>query len=344
MVQDRYIVLLKLNRKSYTLYWMNGDITSDLGWPLSPNHPNFNILRCLSYTHSEWTETSNLVCRLIIAVSACSWQNVPERGMVTSCEWCDPFKIFSHPNIFLEQCCKSCLEHSDMHTWCECCDNSNHLTTHTHTTVLLLFWNMSGTTRVSRYQKGKIRKVKTSLDLLEQETVSGRGICWAICNAYSFNLLQGLPLCGDTWVHLIPHSTHPQSSSLHGAVKAGSLSEMEKRALPPACFPSFNFQSTRSQCSCRPDCTSSQVRCIPSQPDRLVTQSIATLLLSQGEPTVWSSKVSPCGRHMGSPPIVHTSRVPPCMAQSRLGAFPSFNFQSTRSQGATLALLPPMLT
>ena len=35
--------------------------------------------------------------------------------------------------------------------------------THTHTTVLLLFWNMSGTTRVSRYQKGKTRQVKTFL-------------------------------------------------------------------------------------------------------------------------------------------------------------------------------------
>jgi len=58
-----------------------------------------------------------------------------------------------------------------------------HARTHarTHTTVLLLFWNMSGTTRVSRYQKGKTRKVKTNLDLLEQETVSGNGICWAIC-------------------------------------------------------------------------------------------------------------------------------------------------------------------
>ena len=30
----------------------------------------------------------------------------------------------------------------------------------------------------------------------------------------------------------------------------------------------------------------------------------------------------PCGRHMGSPPILYTRRVPPCMAQSRLGAFP----------------------
>jgi len=40
---------------------------------------------------------------------------------------------------------------------------------------------MSGTTRVSRYQKGKTRKIKTNLDLLEQERVSGGGICWAIC-------------------------------------------------------------------------------------------------------------------------------------------------------------------
>jgi len=54
---------------------------------------------------------------------------------------------------------------------------------YTHKTVLLLFWNMSGTTRVSRYQKGKTRKVKTNLDLLEQETVSGSGISWAICKS-----------------------------------------------------------------------------------------------------------------------------------------------------------------
>ena len=42
---------------------------------------------------------------------------------------------------------------------------------------------MSGTTRVSRYQKGKTKKVKTNMDLLEQEIVSGSGICWAICIA-----------------------------------------------------------------------------------------------------------------------------------------------------------------
>jgi len=55
--------------------------------------------------------------------------------------------------------------------------------THTHTTILLLFWNMSGTTWVSRYQKGKTKKVKTNLDLLEQEIVSGSDICWAICKS-----------------------------------------------------------------------------------------------------------------------------------------------------------------
>ena len=54
--------------------------------------------------------------------------------------------------------------------------NWMHQKAHTHTTILLLFWNMSGTTRVSRYQKGKTRKVKTNLDLLEQEIVSSSGI------------------------------------------------------------------------------------------------------------------------------------------------------------------------
>jgi len=48
-------------------------------------------------------------------------------------------------------------------------------TTHNRFTDL---WNLSGTTRVSRYQKGK-----TNLDLLEQEIVSGSGICWAICKS-----------------------------------------------------------------------------------------------------------------------------------------------------------------
>ena len=49
-------------------------------------------------------------------------------------------------------------------------------TLHYTTIVLQLFWNLSGTTRVSWYQKGK-----TNLDLLEQEIVSG--ICGAICKS-----------------------------------------------------------------------------------------------------------------------------------------------------------------
>ena len=61
--------------------------------------------------------------------------------------------------------------------------SSQSITHTTHTTILLLFWNLSGTTRVSRYQKGITRKVKTNLDLLEQEIVSGSGICWAICKS-----------------------------------------------------------------------------------------------------------------------------------------------------------------
>ena len=75
--------------------------------------------------------------------------------------------------------------------------------THTHTTVLLLVWNMSGSTRV-RYQKGKTKKVKTNLDLLEQEIVSGSGICWAICKS----------------------APHPRQSRQHPTTQTQCISEM----------------------------------------------------------------------------------------------------------------------
>jgi len=39
---------------------------------------------------------------------------------------------------------------------------------------------------VSRYQKGKNQEGKTNLDLLEQEIVSGSGICWAICKSAAY--------------------------------------------------------------------------------------------------------------------------------------------------------------
>jgi len=46
--------------------------------------------------------------------------------------------------------------------------------THNHFTALLEFVRDY---QVSRYQKGKKQEGKTKLDLLEQEIVSGSGIC-----------------------------------------------------------------------------------------------------------------------------------------------------------------------
>ena len=49
--------------------------------------------------------------------------------------------------------------------------------THTHTQP---FHGRLGCVRDNRHQKGKTRKGKTNLDLLQQEIVSGSGISWAI--------------------------------------------------------------------------------------------------------------------------------------------------------------------
>jgi len=74
-----------------------------------------------------------------------------------------------------------------------------HMHTHNRFTALLEYvWHHL----VSRYQKGKTRKVTTNLDLLEQEIVSGSGICWTICNAYSLRPPARSPPAGNTWVHL----------------------------------------------------------------------------------------------------------------------------------------------
>jgi len=56
--------------------------------------------------------------------------------------------------------------------------------THTHNRfTALLEYVRDHPGEQSRYQRGKTRKVKTNLDLLEQEMVSGNGICWAICKS-----------------------------------------------------------------------------------------------------------------------------------------------------------------
>jgi len=59
-----------------------------------------------------------------------------------------------------------------------CCKENMTLTYYyyyNHFTALCI---LSGTTQVSRYQRGK---TKTDLNFLEQGTVSGSGISWAIC-------------------------------------------------------------------------------------------------------------------------------------------------------------------
>jgi len=54
----------------------------------------------------------------------------------------------------------------------------------------MALWILSGTTRVSQYQKGK---TKTNLDFLEQETVSGSGIIWVICKSASLPVQIAMP-------------------------------------------------------------------------------------------------------------------------------------------------------
>ena len=55
-----------------------------------------------------------------------------------------------------------------------------HTHTHTHnrfTALLEFVWDYPG----EQVSEGKNQEDKTNLDLLEQEIVSGGGICWAIC-------------------------------------------------------------------------------------------------------------------------------------------------------------------
>jgi len=56
----------------------------------------------------------------------------------------------------------------------------NHFLKHYYYYCFTALWIFSRTTRVSRYQKGK---TKTNLDFLQQESVRGSGISWAICKS-----------------------------------------------------------------------------------------------------------------------------------------------------------------
>ena len=56
---------------------------------------------------------------------------------------------------------------------------------------------------MSQYQKGKNQEGKTNLDLLEQGTVSGSGICWATCKSAPIPS-RGTGIGGAGWA-----SAHP---------------------------------------------------------------------------------------------------------------------------------------
>jgi len=69
------------------LHSIEWDIAGDLGWPLTPNHPNFYISHCLSYLHSVKRDFKfGEGCSY--QVPAYGQQAVIERGVVTSH---DPF-------------------------------------------------------------------------------------------------------------------------------------------------------------------------------------------------------------------------------------------------------------
>jgi len=118
------------------------------------------------------------------------------------------------------------------------------------------------------------------VDLLEQETVSGDGISWVYA-ILTPDLLQDLSLrvTHEFTSSPIVHTCRVPPCMLQSrlgdiprwrrelyllpASRASILNPLDHRELCLCCC---------HQCLCRTDCTSSQVQCIPSQPDRLVTQ------------------------------------------------------------------------
>ena len=107
-------------------------------------------------------------------VRALKWTLSSDLGISVS--GIGPF--FVHQSTFDESYSILLLWLSDANTCSSTTVTPTHTHRHTHAIVLRLFWILSGTTWVSQNQKGK-----TNLDLLEQETVSGSGISWAMCNS-----------------------------------------------------------------------------------------------------------------------------------------------------------------
>jgi len=130
----------------------------------------------------------------------------------------------------------------------------------------MALWILSGTTQVSQYQKGK-----TNLDLLEQEIVSGSGICWAICNAYSLRPSARSPLWVTHGFTLSPivHIRRVPPCMVQSSLGAVPRERKELYLLPASRASIFNPLDHRELCSrcCHqrlrsPDCTLSQVQCV----------------------------------------------------------------------------------
>jgi len=128
----------------------------------------------------------------------------------------------------------------------------SHLQIHTHTTVLLLLWNMSRTTRVSRYQKGKTRMFKTNLDLLEQEIASGSGICWAYASLhlkFPHNHANIPPLSFFTgWMPFLPPNQQRQSTK--GRLYPQITSAYYHSSHPQICTSTFYCERARVHLVC----------------------------------------------------------------------------------------------
>jgi len=75
----------------------------------------------------------------------------------------------------------------------------------------MALWILSGTTRMSWYQKGK-----TDLDLLEQEIVCGNGISWAICKSAPHPRQITMPASHHSvftgWMPFLPPNQQHQST------------------------------------------------------------------------------------------------------------------------------------
>jgi len=99
---------------------------------------------------------------------------------------------------------------------------------------------LSGTTQVSRYQKGY-----TNLDLLEQETVSGSVISWAICESAPRPKQITMPVPHHSVFYRLQMPFLPPNNSIK-ALKADVLATIKLKNFT---FHSYNVAFVCAECS-----------------------------------------------------------------------------------------------